>query len=402
MNRFLLYSLAGMCAVPFLAGIPAAAQSSVPEIRFDSTDLLKLPDNLFLGEVAGVATNSKGDIFVYTRTGHPTMTLGTSRPFAHGGSRMFQFDKTGKFVREIGKDSYAMEVAQQVRIDPQDNVWMVDQMSSMVIKFDTNGQIQLMLGRKSESERVPAAAAGGGAGPGGGAPGGGGGAGAQGGRGRGGAGAAPVAIAEPGAEAPPAAGRGGGGRGRGGAPGAGQQQDVFQRPTDVAWDSAGNIYIADGYGNSRIAKFDKHGKFMKSWGSRGTDPGQFNTPHGIAIDAKGNVYVADTVNKRIQVFDGEGTFKTQIVGVGAPAAICITPGAHQYLYTSNSNPQDDIDVDGEIYKVELDGKILGKFGKAGKLAKEFGTVNAIDCRGDNDLLVGELGNWRVQKITLHP
>jgi hypothetical protein len=394
MNRFFVTSFAAMGAAIFVAGIPAAAQSSVPEIRFDSTDLLKLPDNLFLGEVAGVATNSKGDIFVYTRSGHPTMTLGTSRPFAHGGARMFQFDKTGKFVREIGKDSYAMEVAQQVRVDPQDNVWMVDQMASMVIKFDPNAQIQLMLGRKSESERIAGAPAGGGAGPGGGAGGQ-----ASVGFGRGGAGAA---GAETGAAAQPAAGRGGGGRGRGGPPGAGQQQDVFQRPTDVAWDSAGNIYIADGFGNSRIAKFDKHGKFMKSWGSRGTDPGQFNTPHGIAIDAKGNVYVADTVNKRIQVFDAEGTFKSQIAGVGAPAAICITPGAHQYLYTSNSNPQDDIDVDGEIYKVELDGKILGKFGKAGKLPKEFGTVNAIDCRSDNELLVGELGNWRVQKLTLHP
>jgi hypothetical protein len=114
------------------------------------------------------------------------------------------------------------------------------------------------------------------------------------------------------------------------------------------------------------------------------------------------VYAADTGNKRIQVFDGEGTFKTQITNVGSPAAICITPGAHQYLYTSNSNPQNDIDVDGEIYKVELDGKILGKFGKAGKLPKEFGTVNAIDCRSENDLYVGEIGNWRVQKLTLHP
>src|SRR5580698_2353560 len=217
MNRFLVNSLAAMAAAVFVAGIPAAAQSSVPEIRFDSTDLLKLPDNLFLGEVAGVATNSKGDIFVYTRTGHPTMSLGTSRPFAHGGSRMFQFDKTGKFIREIGKDSYAMEVAQQVRVDPQDNVWMVDQMSSMVIKFDTNGQFQLLLGRKSESERVPAAPLNG-AGPTAGG----------GGRGRGAAGGAA------GAEGPPA------GRGRGGPPGAGAQSDVFQRPTDVAWDSAGN------------------------------------------------------------------------------------------------------------------------------------------------------------------
>lgn len=329
-----------------LAGIPAAAQS-VPEIRFDSSEPLKFPDNIHMGEAAGVATNSRGDIFVYTRTGHPTISLGTSRPFAHGGSRLFQFDKTGKYIREIGHESYAMLVAQQVRVDPQDNVWVVDQMSSMIMKFDTNGQIALLLGRKSESETVPAPAA------------------------------------------------GGGGRGN-------QPQDVFQRPTDVAWDAAGNIYIADGLRNTRIAKFDKHGKFVKSWGSKGTDPGQFSTAHGIAIDAQGNVYVADSGNKRIQVFDGEGTYKRQIVNVGNPAAICITPGAHQYLYTSNSNPPEDIDVAGEIYKVELDGKILGKFGKAGKLSKEFGTVNAIDCRTENDLYVGEIGNWRVQKLTLHP
>jgi DNA-binding beta-propeller fold protein YncE len=365
-----------------LAGIPVAAQSA-PEIRFDSVDLLKFPDNIHLGEAAGVATNSKGDIFVYTRTGHPTISLGTSRPFAHGGSRLFQFDRTGKFVREIGQSSYAFLVAQQVRVDAQDNVWIVDQMSSMVIKFDTNGQVQLLLGRKSESERVPAAplnpVA---AGPGGG------------GRGRGGA--VGAGAGETGAEGPPA------GRGRGGPPGAGAQSDVFQRPTDVAWNAAGDIYVADGYGNSRIAKFDKHGKFIKSWGSRGADPGQFNTPHGIAIDAQGNVYVADSGNKRIQVFDGDGTFKTQIVNVGAPAAICITSGPHQYLYSSNSNPQDDLDAAGEIYKVELDGKIVGQFGKAGKLPKEFGTVNAIDCRSDNDLYVGEIGNWRVQKLSLHP
>jgi DNA-binding beta-propeller fold protein YncE len=122
--------------------------------------------------------------------------------------------------------------------------------------------------------------------------------------------------------------------------------------------------------------------------------------HGIAIDAKGNVYVADTDNKRIQVFNGDGVYQRQITNIGSPAAICISPGAHQHLYSSNSNPPDDIDANGEIYQLELDGKILGKFGKAGKLPKEFGTVNSIDCRGDNVLYVGEIGNWRVQKITL--
>ena len=100
-------------------------------------------------------------------------------------------------------------------------------------------------------------------------------------------------------------------------------------------------------------------------------------------------------------FDGDGTFKTQFVDVGTPSALCITAGPRQYLYTSNSNPPEDIDTAGEIYKMELGGRIVGKFGRAGKQLKEFGTVNAIDCRTENELYVGETGNWRVQKIALH-
>jgi len=342
--------------VVLLAAITVQAQVSVPEISFDSVaDLLTFPDNIYMGEAAGVATNSKGDIFVYTRTGHPTISIGTSRPFAHGGSRLFQFDRTGKFVREIGQDSYGFLVAQQVRIDSRDNIWVVDQMSSMVIKFDPNGRVQLLLGRKAEAERVPAL---------------------------------PLN---------PAAARGG----RGPA-GAGVPSDIFERPTDVAWDAAGNIYVADGYGNARVAEFDKNGRFIKSWGSSGAAPGQFNTVHGIVLDAQGNVYVADAGNKRIQVFDSDGTFKTEFTNVGTPWAICITPGPRQYLYSSNSNPPEDIDNNGEIYKIGLDGQIAGRFGRAGKLPKEFGTVNAIDCRGENELYVGEIGNWRVQKLILRP
>src|SRR2546428_10610866 len=101
-----------------LTAIPAAAQS-LTEIPFDSTvDLPKLPASIHMGEAAGVATNSKGDFFIYTRTGHPSITIGTARPFAHGGSRLFQFDRTGKFIREIGQGVYGFLVAQQVRVDP--------------------------------------------------------------------------------------------------------------------------------------------------------------------------------------------------------------------------------------------------------------------------------------------
>ena len=354
-------------ALTVLIAVSAAvAQSDAPEIKFDSVpNPLKLPANIYLGEVGGVATNSHGDVFVYTRTGHPTVTLGTSRPFAHGGSRLFEFDRTGKFVREIGKDSYGFMDASQVRVDAADNIWAVDEMTNMVMKFDPQGQrILMLLGRKAENVNVPAAGAGGGRG---------------------------------------AAGGGAGGRGgRGGNPGAGQPTDLFDRPSDVAWDAAGNIFVADGMGsNARVAKFDKDGKFVKSWGSRGTGDGQFAGVHGIAVDAQGNVYVADAGNKRIQIFDNDGNFKKPLTNVGSPQAVCMTKGANAVLYVSNSNPVDDIDRDGEIYKMRLDGTVVGKFGRAGKLAKEFGTVNAIDCRDENTLYVGEIGNLRVQKIVLH-
>src|SRR5215470_1239262 len=358
MRRLLPSSL---LATMLLAGFPAAGQNAVPDIPFDSVaNPLSLPDDIYLGEIGGVAANSKGDIFVYTRTGHPTVSLGTARPFAHGGSRLFQFDKSGKFVREIGANSYGFVFAQQVRIDPQDNIWIVDQMTNFVEKLDPTGHPQLLLGRKPEAIPVPAPRGGGGE-----------------------------------------RGEGGGG-GRGGPPGAGAQSDVFNRPTDVAWDSAGNIFVADGIGNARVAKFNNKGVFVKSWGSKGNGPGQFDTVRAIAVDAQGNVYVADSTNKRIQVFDNNGTFKTQYANVGTPTALCITPGPNQFLYSSNSNPPEDFDVAGEIYKMKLDGTVVGKFGRAGKLPKEFGTVNAIDCRSENNLLVGEVANMRVQKLTLHP
>lgn len=371
-------------------GSSVSAQLNFPEIAYDAVDALNLPPNMYIGEAAGVATNSKGDIFVYTRTGTPVVTTAGSRAVSHGGSRLFQFDRTGKFTREIGQGVYGFLQAQQVRVDAQDNVWVVDQLSTQVVKFDPNGRIQMVLSRKPEAMNIPnaplypiadtwalvpgtpPAPRGGGAGAAGG-----------GGEGRGGG-----------------AGAAGGGAPPGPLPGAGAAGETFNRPTDVAWDAAGNIYVADGYGNARVAKYDKAGKWIKNWGSRGTAPGQFNVVKGIAIDAAGLVYVADRDNRRIQVFDAEGTFKTQFRNVGSPWAICITPGPQQVMYVSNSNPPNNLDYDGEIVKMTLDGRILGKFGRAGKMLKEFGTVNSIDCRTENELYVGELGNWRVQKVTL--
>jgi hypothetical protein len=380
--------------------ISLAAQTPVPEIPFDSNpDLFKMPANTFLGEVAGVATNSKGNIFVYTRTGHPYATLGDSRTFYHAGSRLFEFTTNGAFVRELGQDLYGFNAAQGLRVDPQDNIWTIDIGANQVVKFDPNGNVQLVLGRKPEAVGVrPAAPRGGAPAESGPAtvPAPGAGAGARGGRG-----AAPAAPGAAPAAAPPAVPGAAARGGRGGA-GAGTAGSAFSRPSDVAWDRSGNIFIADGIGtNNRIAKFDKDGKFLKSWGQTGAENGQFNGVRSMATDAQGNLYVADAGNKRIQVFDGEGNFKSQIADIGVPQAMCISRGATQYIYSAHSGDPDGM-VDATIYKISLDGKVLGKFGSAGKQPKQFGLVNSIDCRGENELLVGEMTNWRVQKLTLRP
>src|SRR6267142_313932 len=276
------------------------AQLAVPEIPFDSVpNFLKLPDKMYLGEVPGVATNSKGHVFVYTRTGTMTATLGGSRVFTHDGSRLFEFDEKGAYVREIGVGIYGFLFAHVVR--------------------------------NYEPPAPPAGAAG----RAGGAPAG---------EGRG-------------------AGPAGAGGGRGGqqpaAPpvvGAGVAGESFNRPTDVGWDAQGNVFVSDGYGNSRVVKYDKNGVFLKIAGHRGAGPLEFSTPHGLAVDAQGNVYVADRGNNRVQVLDNELNFKTQYLNVGTPWTVCVSPGPHQYLFSSNSNAIGNFD-NGEIYKMELDGKI---------------------------------------------
>ena len=328
---------------------PLFAQS-IPEIRFESQpNLLTMPDDIYLGEAVGVATNSHGHLYVFTRSGSPDVSLGANRLFRRSSSRLFEFDENGNYVREIGQGLYAFIFAHAVRVDSEDNIWVVDEGSSMVIKFDPSGKVLLTLGRVPEAIRNP------------------------------GLRGADLRRND----------------------GVGTQGDLFSRPTDVAWDAAGNIFVADGYNNSRVAKFDKDGAFITSWGSYGTEPGEFNLLHTIATDANGNVYVGDRSNRRIQVFDNDGNFRYQITGIGAPWAICITPGEHQYLYSSNSSGTGDLN-NGEIYKMELDGTILGKFGKAGRMLGEFASAHELDCVSENELYVGEIVSWRVQKLTLYP
>jgi DNA-binding beta-propeller fold protein YncE len=363
MKRFLHILVVASLAV----GAQVAAQS-VQELNYGANaEILTLPA---YGEVAGVATNSRGHVFVYARTGHPVATLGDERTFYHGNARLFEFDPNGKFVKEIGQGTYGFDFAQQVRIDPQDNIWAVDAGSNVLTKFAPDGRLLMVIGRKPESIAARP-------GPG-----------------------MPARLIDDQSPALAPGGGGGGGGGNQSTPGAGARGESFNRPTDIGFDRNGNVYIADGMGtNNRIAVFNRDGNWVRGWGQTGSGPGQFNKIRGVVVDAAGNTYVADSGNNRIQVFDSQGAFKSEITGIGSPQAICMTSGAPQYLYSSNSNNPESMD-NGEIYKIQLDGRIVGKFGRAGKIPGEFGMVNSLDCRSENTLWVGEVWNWRAQKVTL--
>ena len=346
-----------------LLSTAAFAQQPVPEIPYDSApNFLKLPPDLHMGEASGVAVNSKGHVFVFSRGST------TGPAYAATASQVLEFGPDGKYIREVGHNLYAWSFAHTVRVDKDDNLWAVDKGSDMIVKFNPEGRVVMVFGRKKEAS-------------------------------------------DDGAEAwtrvnpprPPVNGQ-------------------FRQPTDVTWDTQGNIFISDGYINSRIAKFDKNGDWVKSWGEPGsTKPGEFNTPHSIAADAQGNIYVADRGNARIQVFDSNGTFLRQIkIGDqvplppdahpwmgnqptpeaaaatnGAPWAICITPGPNQFLYSADAFP-------GRLYKLSLDGKVLGVLGRTGRQPKQFGWIHEIACPSENEIYVAEILNWRVQKLTLRP
>ena len=322
-------------ACPLFAQTKAKAQN-VPEIPYDSVEnFIKMPAGLYLGESMGVATNSKGHVFVYTRSAN---------------TRLFEFDQNGNYVREIGAGNYGFEFAHSVRVDPQDNIWVVDEGTNLVIKFNPEGRIMMVMGHR------------------------------------------PDAVA--GAQASPAG------------PPPSAQKYIFGRPTDVAWDPQGTIFVSDGYTNHRVVKYDKNGRFLRQVGSEKpvSEPSQFNTPHGIAVDAQGNVYVADRANHRMQVFDNNLVLRSIYDNIGDSWTVCISPGPHQYLFTSNSNPNGNLpgswDITGEIYKMELDGTILGRFGHASKEPGGFQVTHMMDCRNPNQILVAEIESWRVQKLLL--
>jgi sugar lactone lactonase YvrE len=351
----------------------AWAQAPVPELQFESVpDPLQLPNDIHLGEVAGVAVNSKRHVFVFSRGNV------TGPAYMATAAQLLEFDARGKFVREIGKNLYAWSYAHAVRVDKDDNIWVVDKGSDMIIKFNPAGRVVWVFGRKGESSHLevppdtPRTLAGI----------------LQ---------SAGIAVTPP-PFTPPT-----------------HVDGLFNQPTDVAWDAEGNSYFTDGYVNSRVGKAGKNGDWILSWGSRGSGEGQFSTPHGIAISPKGEVFVADRGNNRIQVFDTSGKYVRQFsvnvpipadvkpslgrgAGAGAnramsgfPDALCMTPGPNPVLFAVDLFPN-------RLYKIALDGTVLGVYGRSGKNLGQFGWAHALACPSENEVWVGELLNWRVQKL----
>jgi DNA-binding beta-propeller fold protein YncE len=317
----------------------AKARATTPEIPYDSINFIKsMPAGLYMGEGIGVATNSKGGVYIFTRSGE---------------SRVFEFDRNGVFVKEFGKDSYGYGFAHAVRVDKDDNIWSVDEGTNVILKYNPAGKLLMVLGKRPDPleqyNMIP--------------------------------GVAPFSGAN--------------------------RPHSFHRPTDIAWDPQGNIFVSDGYTDSRVVKYDKNGRFIKSAGTRGSGDLQFSTPHTIGADLQGNVYVGDRGNRRLVVLDNNLNQTAIWDTVGAPWGLCVSLGTPQYLYTSNSIgttiDEPNRATSGEIYKVQLpEGKVVGRFGKAGKALKEFASIHQMDCRNPNEIYVAEIQAWRIQRVTLHP
>jgi sugar lactone lactonase YvrE len=360
--------LAGL--TPLLAlsqtGLPRIDNSRAPVVAFDTEPFVKLKPGQNFGEVLGVAVNSKGHLVVLNHPGSAT----TGPLYGNATTEIFEYDAAGNFVREIGRGVYGLGYAHSVRFDRHDNLWVVDKGTNAVMKFDPSGRVVLNLGRRPEGYEADY-----------------------------------EHLKQ--SEAVPVDGN-------------------FRAPTDVGWDQDDNIFVSDGYVNSRIAKMDKDGDWIKSWGRFGPggehameNPYNINNPHNMQLDRQGNVYVADRGNRRIHVYDRDGAFKRFMVlnapydktrhpaladlpkdpgtrpDETQPWAMCITPTSPQYLYVADQEP-------GRIYKMTLDGRILAMIGRSGRRQGEFNWIHGLACPSENVVFVADMNNWRVQKVTLHP
>lgn len=354
---------------------------NAPEIAVDVSkpDYFVLPGDMQFGEIAAVTTNSKGHVFILSRS--------NAKGDIHGGSatQVLEFDEKGKYVGEWGRDLYSFGYGHGIRVDKDDNLWVVDKGTDMVTEFNhLTKKVMMVLGRREELTSkwwLPTV---------------------------------PVGANRAGFV-------------------NGEEDGGFKEPTDVAWDSQGNIYVSDGYVHSRVAKFDKYGTWIGTWGHKGPDgnqipkPYEFTIVHNVQVDKNDHVWVADRSNGRAQVFDTNGTFLREVIlnvpvghpggyqplmghqmppgpddmrggelRPGTPDALCIPPDNPNVIFFGDVYP-------GRVYKVNIDdGKVLGWFGHVGRKPGEMGAIHGLACPSENLVYTAEFVAWRVQRFVLHP
>ncbi len=260
----------------------------------------KLPADYPLGRCSAVATNSKGEIYLFHRGRHPILCV----------------TPEGKLLRSWGDDLIGS--AHGLRVDQQDNVWVTDIGRHRVMKFDPAGKLLLSLGT--------------------------------------------------------------------GKPGIGT--DEFNQPTDVAFGPDGEVFVSDGYGNSRVLKFAATGRLLKSWGTPGKQPGEFHLPHSLLIDARGRLLVGDRENDRIQIFDQEGELLDHWDGF-APYGLAINAAGQIFVADARAN---------QILRLDAAGKVVQRWGQKGKAPGEFDLPHMLAFDAKGNLYVAEVAGMRFQKF----
>jgi streptogramin lyase len=243
-----------------------------------------------------------------------------------GPMSVMEFDPDGTFIRGFGDGLF--ERAHGLRIDQEDNIWATDVASNLAYKFDPDGRLQMVLGVKGHSgEWHPFG-----------------------------------------------------------------HLRLLHEPNEAVVGPTGDIFVLQGHGKaeSLVLKFDKDGNFIKSWGGKGSGPGQLNLPHSLVFDARGLLYIADRNNARIQVFDADGNYIRESQHPGTPCGLFM--GADQHIWLAHGHV-------GQIMKLDLTGKVIGVMANAGtgKIPGKYGEAHYIAVSPRDEVFVADTLNWRVQK-----
>ena len=246
---------------------------------------------------------------------------------ARGATAFFEFDGTGAYLRSFGDGMFTR--AHGLRIDREGNLWATDVGAHTVMKLNTQGQVLLTLGTKGQAGAWDEAAG----------------------------------------------------------------TRLLNQPNDIAIAANGDVFVVQGHtpgpnGDARVLKFDRTGKFVKSWGGKGNAPGQFQVAHGIAIDAKGLLWVMDRENQRIQVFDADGKYIREMKYAGLPCSVDI---GKQSIYMANG-------FAGQVVKMDLTGKVVAAMGRPGKGPGEFGEAHFLAVSPKDEIFVADSVNGALVKF----